>query len=148
MPEGAKSKKTLTLSGRDLCNARSIADNVVRPQPRAPGSAMVEAQVSVKPDIAGHMREADNPRSPVVRFGRDKPLSDVDTFAGRVKRRINKAFTRRDLHKLSWIDGCTSYPVTHDGLARARDYILQNPVRGLLAKRAEDWPYKGTPSPV
>jgi homoserine O-acetyltransferase len=50
---------------------------------------MVEAQLSVKPDFAGqdmagqdlagqdlqaHVREADNPRSPVVRFGRDKPL--------------------------------------------------------------------------
>ncbi len=35
---------------------------------------MVEAQVSVKPDNAGHRREADNPQSPVVRFGRDKPL--------------------------------------------------------------------------
>ena len=35
---------------------------------------MVEAQLSVRPDIAAHVREADNPRSPVARFGRDKPL--------------------------------------------------------------------------
>ena len=40
---------------------------------------MVEAQASVKPDFTGqdsktHLREADNPRSPVARFGRDKPL--------------------------------------------------------------------------
>jgi len=45
---------------------------------------MVEAQLSVRPDFAGqdltgqdpqtHVREADNPRSQVVRFGRDKPL--------------------------------------------------------------------------
>ena len=35
---------------------------------------MVEAQLSVRPESAGHMREADNPQSPVVRFGHDKPL--------------------------------------------------------------------------
>src|SRR3954463_10409062 len=35
---------------------------------------MVEAQLSERPDVTGHMREADNPQSPVVRFGRDKPL--------------------------------------------------------------------------
>jgi len=40
---------------------------------------MVEAQLSVrpdlvKPDLAAHLREADNPRSPVARFGHDKPL--------------------------------------------------------------------------
>ena len=35
---------------------------------------MVEADVSVRPEIAGGMSEADNPHSPVVRFGRDKPL--------------------------------------------------------------------------
>src|SRR5438874_6617576 len=34
---------------------------------------MVEA-VSIEPEIAGGVREADNPHSPVVRFGRDKPL--------------------------------------------------------------------------
>jgi REP element-mobilizing transposase RayT len=81
-------------------------------------------------------------------FGRDKPLADVDKFAGRVKRRINKAFERRDMHKLSWIDGCVSYPVTQEGLAAARDYILRNPVRGLMVQRPEDWPYKGTPTPL
>ena len=40
---------------------------------------MVEAQLSVradlvKPDLAAHVSEADNPRSPVARFGHDKPL--------------------------------------------------------------------------
>ena len=39
---------------------------------------MVEAQLSVKPEANGqgstHLREADNPQSPVVRFGPDKPL--------------------------------------------------------------------------
>ena len=35
---------------------------------------MVEAELSVRPDLTGHVREADNPQSPVVRFGRDKPL--------------------------------------------------------------------------
>ena len=41
---------------------------------------MVEVELSVRPDAgqAGsgepHLREADNPRSPVARFGADKPL--------------------------------------------------------------------------
>src|SRR3954464_10738498 len=35
---------------------------------------MVEAQLSERPDVTGHMRGADTPQSPVVRFGRDKPL--------------------------------------------------------------------------
>src|ERR1043165_5414787 len=35
---------------------------------------MVEAQLSERPETTGHMREADNPQSPVVRFGADKPL--------------------------------------------------------------------------
>src|SRR5262245_55166821 len=35
---------------------------------------MVEAQLSVRPETAAHLREADNPRSPVARFGHDKPL--------------------------------------------------------------------------
>jgi homoserine O-acetyltransferase len=35
---------------------------------------MVETQLSERPDVTGHKREADNPQSPVVRFGRDKPL--------------------------------------------------------------------------
>ena len=35
---------------------------------------MVEAQLSIRPEVNGHMREADNPQSPVVRFGSDKPL--------------------------------------------------------------------------
>src|SRR6202022_278804 len=35
---------------------------------------MIEAELSNRPDAAGPTREADNPRSLVVRFGRDKPL--------------------------------------------------------------------------
>ncbi|MCB9934772.1 MAG: transposase [Planctomycetes bacterium] len=81
-------------------------------------------------------------------FGRDEPLDDVDTFAGRVKRRIDKAFERRDLHKLRWLDGCTSYPVTLETLARARDHIIANPVRGQLVSKTENWPYCGTPAPL
>ncbi|MCZ7605436.1 MAG: transposase [Planctomycetota bacterium] len=81
-------------------------------------------------------------------FGRDEPLDDVDTFAGRVKRRINKAFERHEWHKLRWLDGCKSYPVTLETLARARAYILANPVRGLLVEKPEEWTYAGTPSPL
>jgi len=35
---------------------------------------MIEAELSIRPDAAGAKREADNPRSLVARFGRDKPL--------------------------------------------------------------------------
>ena len=35
---------------------------------------MIEAELSSRPDAAGPKREADNPRSLVARFGRDKPL--------------------------------------------------------------------------
>jgi homoserine O-acetyltransferase len=35
---------------------------------------MVEAELSVRPDITGGVSEADHPHSPVVRFDRDKPL--------------------------------------------------------------------------
>jgi homoserine O-acetyltransferase len=35
---------------------------------------MIEAELSNRPDAAGAKREADNPRSLVARFGRDKPL--------------------------------------------------------------------------
>jgi homoserine O-acetyltransferase len=35
---------------------------------------MIEAELSNRPDAAGPTREADNPRSLVARFGRDKPL--------------------------------------------------------------------------
>ncbi|MCA8914534.1 MAG: transposase [Planctomycetes bacterium] len=81
-------------------------------------------------------------------FGRDEQLDDVDDFAGRVKRRINKAFERRDMAKLRWVDGCTKYDVAIGELRRARDYILANPVRGQLVKQAEDWELSGTPAPL
>jgi homoserine O-acetyltransferase len=35
---------------------------------------MVEAQLRTRPEVNGHVREADNPQSPVVRFGADQPL--------------------------------------------------------------------------
>ena len=81
-------------------------------------------------------------------FGRHEALDDVDSFAGRVKRLINKTFERRHMHKLRWLDGCTKYDVTLETLAGARDYILANPVRGLLVEKPEDWQYAGTPSPL
>lgn len=81
-------------------------------------------------------------------FGRDDPLEDVDAFAGRVKRRINKAFERKGMHKLRWLDGYTKHDVSLEGLRNARDYILANPVRGQLADKPEDWDYSGTPSPL
>lgn len=79
-------------------------------------------------------------------FGREEALDDVDSFAGRVKRLINKTFERRGMHKMRWLDGCTKYDVALDGLAKARDYILANPVRGQLVEVADAWEYAGTPS--
>lgn len=83
-----------------------------------------------------------------VLFGRRNKLDDVDSFAGRIKRMINKAFVRRNLAKLRWVDGCTKYETKLNELRRTRDYILANPVRGQLVERAEDWPYGGTPNPL
>lgn len=79
-------------------------------------------------------------------FGRDEPLEDVDKFAGRVKRLINKTFERKGMHKLQWLDGCTKYAVALDTLRDARDYILDNPVRGQLVEHAQEWAYAGMPS--
>jgi REP element-mobilizing transposase RayT len=81
-------------------------------------------------------------------FGRRNKLEDVDTFAGRIKRLINKAFSRRNLAKMRWLDGCTEYDVTLGTLKRARDYILANPVRGQLVDSPEDWAWSGTPQPL
>ena len=83
-----------------------------------------------------------------ILFGRDEPLEDVDQFAGRIKRRINKAFERRHLHKLHWLDGCTKYDVTPETLRRARAYILANPVRAQFAKSPQEWDLAGTPAPL
>lgn len=79
-------------------------------------------------------------------FGRDHALDDVDTFAGRVKRRINKAFEARGMHKVRWRDGCVKHPVSLETLRAMRDYILANPVRGRLVDKAADWPHGGTPA--
>ncbi|MCA8912771.1 MAG: transposase [Planctomycetes bacterium] len=81
-------------------------------------------------------------------FGRRNKLDDVDKFAGRIKRLINKAFSRRNLAKLHWRDGCVSYDVKLGGLKRAHDYILANPVRGQLVKSPEDWQWSGSPHPL
>ena len=83
-----------------------------------------------------------------VLFGRTDKLGDVDAFAGRVKRYINKSFERRGLPKLRWLDGCARYEVTLETLRRDRNYILANPVRGQLVTKAEDWPHAGTPTPL
>ena len=71
-----KAKKTLTLPGRDLCNARSIAVKVsARPSDRGRRETRWSRLSSASGrKSTGHVREADNPQSPVVRFGRDKPL--------------------------------------------------------------------------
>jgi REP element-mobilizing transposase RayT len=81
-------------------------------------------------------------------FSREKPLKDVDSFAGRVKRWINKTLAMRGMAKMRWLDGCTSYPVGPENLAEARDHILKNPVRGGLVQQPEDYSLAGQPAPL
>lgn len=72
-------------------------------------------------------------------FSRERPLADVNQFAGRIKRWINKALTVRGLLKMKWRDGCVSYPVEQATLAKAKAHILANPVRAGLAKAPEEY---------
>jgi REP element-mobilizing transposase RayT len=81
-------------------------------------------------------------------FSREKPLANVDSFAGRVKRRINRNLETRGLPVMKWRDGCVSYDVNPDNLRKARDYILKNPVRGSLAEKPEDYALAATPAPL
>ena len=81
-------------------------------------------------------------------FGRMRALKDVERFAGRIKRQINSALQHRGLPKMHWLHGCKRYAVAHHELARARDYILDNPVRGQMVKRAEDYAMSDTPAPL
>jgi REP element-mobilizing transposase RayT len=81
-------------------------------------------------------------------FSREKPLADVNTFAGRIKRWINKALTMRGLHKMKWREGCVSYPVDMSTLEAAKRHILANPVRADLAENPEDYALAGAPAPL
>lgn len=81
-------------------------------------------------------------------FSREKPLADVNRFAGRIKRWINKAMATRGLHKMKWRDGCVSYPVDESTLAHAKSHILANPVRGGLATKPEDYSLAGASEPL
>lgn len=73
-------------------------------------------------------------------------FSGLDTYLGRIKHRINEQLQRRRLPQLSWREGVINHPVTWADAASARDYILQNPVRGLLVQRVQDWPHHNTPA--
>ncbi len=81
-------------------------------------------------------------------FGRALALADVDVFAGRIKRLINKALSMRQMHKMKWRDGCVSYPVDLSNIAHAKTHILANPVRAGLAAKPEDYALAGTPEPL
>jgi hypothetical protein len=81
-------------------------------------------------------------------FSRERPLSSVDAFAGRIKRWINKALTMRALHKMNWRDGCVTYPVELATLRHAKDHILANPLRAGLAEELEEYPLAGAPAPL
>lgn len=81
-------------------------------------------------------------------FSRAKPLANVEKFAGRIKRLINKALAMRGLHKLKWREGCVSYPVDTSTLAQAKQHILANPVRGGLAETPDDYALGGAPEPL
>jgi hypothetical protein len=81
-------------------------------------------------------------------FSPFRQVKDADSLAGRIKQRINRGLTRRGRPKLHWREGIVLHAVDWQGAAAARDYILQNPVRGLLVERAEQWPHRGTPAPL
>lgn len=81
-------------------------------------------------------------------FSRAKPLANVEKFAGRIKRMINKALTMRGLHKMNWRDGCVSYDVDASTLAHAKRHILANPVRGGLSQTPEGYELGGAPEPL
>jgi len=83
-----------------------------------------------------------------VLFSTRRRLKDLDTFLGRVKRRINQNLVRRDMPKLHWLHGAVNHPVTWPEIAEARDYILHNPVRGGYVQEPSQWPHQETPAPL
>jgi REP element-mobilizing transposase RayT len=83
-----------------------------------------------------------------VLFSPFRQVKDADSLAGRIKQRINRGLSRRGRPKLHWREGIVLHAVDWQGAAAARDYILLNPVRGLLVERAEQWPHRGTPAPL
>ncbi|MBE7491731.1 MAG: transposase [Planctomycetes bacterium] len=82
-----------------------------------------------------------------VLFSTERPHR-LDEILGRIKRRINAGLARRGLPRLHWRQRAVNHPVTWAGLADAREYILQNPVRGLLVATPQDWPHQGRPAPL
>lgn len=83
-----------------------------------------------------------------VLFSVARPLRDLDTFLGRLKRRINADLARRGLPQLAWRQRVVRHEVFWPTVADARDYILQNPVRGQLVSSPDAWPHKATPTPL
>lgn len=81
-----------------------------------------------------------------ILFSTTRPHRDLDVFLGRIKRRVNQGLERRGLPRLHWRDGVVNHPVEWPGVESARDYILQNPVRGLYVESPADWPHKDTPA--
>lgn len=81
-----------------------------------------------------------------ILYSTTRPHADQDVFLGRIKQRINAALSRNNLPKLAWRDGAIEHPVEWQTLLGARDYILQNPVRGQFVKDPQAWPHKATPS--
>jgi len=80
-----------------------------------------------------------------VLFSPRRPLKNLDQFVGRVKRMINRGLARRGMHKMQWRDGIVNHAVSWETAPAAREYILQNPVRGQLVARPELWPHAETP---
>lgn len=81
-----------------------------------------------------------------VLFSTTRPHKDLDVFLGRIKHRINAGLDRRSLPRLHWREGAVNHPVTWAEVSDARDYILQNPVRGLYVQDPGQWPHKDTPA--
>lgn len=81
-------------------------------------------------------------------FAAPREVPDIDEYLGRIKRTINKGLARRGLPEMHWRDGVVVHEISPQTLASAREYILQNPVRGQYVKQPEDWPHYATPEPL
>ncbi len=83
-----------------------------------------------------------------ILFSTPRPHDDLATYLGRIKRRISNGLVRRGQQPMNWRDGVVQYPVTWAEVSGARDYILQNPVRGQYVADHSQWPHKDTPAPL
>lgn len=80
-----------------------------------------------------------------VLFSPRQTAKNAADLVGRIKHAINQGLARRGMAKLQWREAVIFYDVPPGTALSAREYILQNPVRGLLVEQAQDWPHRGAP---